>query len=299
MEDLRLIGLSADGSRLVLQNAAGDSLALPLDERVHAAMRGDRSRLGQLQIAVDGQLRPREIQARIRAGQSTEQVAEAAGLPIDRVSRYEAPILLERSHMAETAQAVSVRRVTDSVNTPLGVLVQARLDEHNVAPESLVWDSYRRDDGRWQVTLAYEAGGRARTAAWIFDPLRRTLEPADDEARWLTDEERAAPPAGPAAHSVRTRGPRLASVPAPEPEVEAEAEESRHDTMPVVAAVPAPEAEVEVDAVVDEQTGAGEPAVRGHEPKPAAKSSRSGGRRASVPSWDEILFGSAPKRDGD
>src|SRR5665213_1062652 len=101
--------------------------------------------------------------ARIRAGQSTEQVAEAAGLPIDRVSRYEAPILLERSHMAETAQAVSVRRVTDSVNTPLGVLVQARLDEHNVAPESLVWDSYRRDDGRWQVTLGYEAGGRART----------------------------------------------------------------------------------------------------------------------------------------
>ena len=298
MEDLRLIGLSADGSRLVLQNAAGDSLALPLDERVHAAMRGDRSRLGQLQIAVDGQLRPREIQARIRAGQSTEQVAEAAGLPIDRVSRYEAPILLERSHMAETAQAVGVRRVTDSVNTPLGVLVQARLDEHSVAPESLVWDSYRRDDGRWQVTLAYEAGGRGRAAAWIFDPLRRTLEPADDEARWLTDEERAAPPGGPAAPQVRTRGPRLASVPAPEPEavVEAEvaAEESRHDTMPVVAAVPAPEAEV------DAGPGADEPApVRAHEPKPAAKSSRSGSRRASVPSWDEILFGSAPKRDSD
>ena len=281
MEDLRLVGLSADGSRLVLANAAGDSLALPLDERVHAAMRGDRSRLGQLQIAVDGQLRPREIQARMRAGQSAEQIAESAGLPVDRVSRFEAPILLERTHMAQTAAAVGVRRVTDSITTPLGVLVQSRLDEHGVDPETLDWDSYRRDDGRWQVTLAYAVAGRDRSAAWTFDPLRRTIEPADDEARWLTDEERAAPPKP-------KSGPRLSSVPTPVPAPsESDQDADHHDTVPVAL----PVAEQRPEEPDDEPAA---PPVRA-----APSRSRSGSKRASIPSWDEILFGSAPKRDAD
>ena len=116
--------------------------------------------------------------------------------------------------MAERAQAVGVRRVTDSVTTPLGVLVQSRLDEHGVNSEELEWDSWRREDARWQVTLAYSAAGRAHTAAWTFDPLRRTIEPADDEARWLTDEERAAPP------PAKASGPRLSAVPARQPDVE-------------------------------------------------------------------------------
>jgi Protein of unknown function (DUF3071) len=276
MEDLRLVGLSADGSRLVLKNAAGESLALPLDERVHAALRGDRSRLGQLQINIEGKLRPREIQARIRAGQTAEQVAESGGLTVDNVRRFEAPILLERVHMAETAQAVGVRRVTDSVTTPLGALVQSRLDEHGVDPEGLEWDSWRREDGRWQVSLQYSAAGRARAAAWTFDPQRRSLEPADDEARWLTDEERAAPP------PAKKSGPRLSAVPAHEPEPEV----GRHDTVPVG----------------EKQVGEADDAVVEPTPRPPVgppARSRSGGRRASIPSWDEILFGSGPKRDAD
>ena len=280
MEDLRLVGLSPDGSRLVLETAAGESVALPLDERVHAALRGDRSRLGQLQIAVDGELRPREIQARIRAGNTAEEVAASAGLPVDRVRRYETPILLERTHMAQTAQKVGVRRVTDSVTTPLGELVQSRLDEHGVAPGDLDWDSWRRDDGRWQVVLRYTAAGRERSAAWLYDPLRRIIEPVDDEARWLTDEERAIPqPPAPA----RNRGAaaRLAAVPEPAP-------------VPSVEPAARPAAEAGPEAT---------PAVEAPEPEvaPAAPVARprAGGRRAAVPSWDEILFGSAPRRDSD
>jgi Protein of unknown function (DUF3071) len=283
MEDLRLVGLSADGSRLVLENAAGLSLALPLDERVHAALRGDRSRLGQLQIAVDGQLRPREIQARIRAGHSAEEVAASSGLPLDSVRRFETPILLERTHMAQTAQAVGVRRVTDSVTTPLGVLVQARLDEHGVAADTLDWDSWRRDDGRWTVTLAYSAGGRDRTASWVFDPLRRVIEPADDEARWLTDEERAVPIPAPAPNRAsRSTGPKLAAVPDPDAS-EAPREELSDEPADAVAA------QEQAPAAVQEPAESSAPAAK----------ARPGGRRASVPSWDEILFGSAPRRDGE
>jgi len=302
MEDLRLVGLSADGSRLVLANAAGESVALPLDERVHAALRGDRSRLGQLQIAIDGELRPREIQARIRAGHSAQEIAAGAGLPLDRVQRFETPILLERTHMAETAQKVGVRRVTDSATTPLGVLVQARLDEHGVAAEDTDWDSWRRDDGRWQIVLRYTAGGQQRTAAWMFDPLRRILEAGDDEARWLTEQETASPP--PPRARQRTAGPRLASVPStPQPAEPQPAEPHPAETPPRLGqGRPDTDDARADDARTDEGAGTGpaptpDPQPR-TAPRPVARP-RGTGRRAAVPSWDEILFGSAPRRDGD
>jgi Protein of unknown function (DUF3071) len=206
MEDLRLVGLSEDGTRLVVQATGGETFSLPLDERLHAALRGDRSRLGQLQIAMDDELRPRQIQSRMRAGQSADEIAASAGVSVERVRRYEAPILLERRHMAEQARLVPVRRVTDATTTPLGELVADRLEEHAVPAASVEWDSWRRDDGRWMVRLGYDAAGTERSATWLFDPARRMIEPADEDARWLTDEERAAAPAP-------RRPARLASVP--------------------------------------------------------------------------------------
>ncbi len=50
-------------------------------------------------------LRPKEIQAKIRAGASVEQVAAAAGVDIARVERFAHPVLLERSRAAELATA--------------------------------------------------------------------------------------------------------------------------------------------------------------------------------------------------
>ena len=212
MEDLRLVGLSEDGARLVMEASNDDKFGLPIDERVHAALRGDRARLGQLQISIESQLRPREIQARIRAGQTAEQVAAAAGVSLDRIRRFEGPILAERNYVAETAQTIGVRRVTDSVTTPLGTLIRARLDENGIDPDTQQWDSWKVDERRWQVQLVFVVNDeQVRAATWIFDPARRILEPADDEARWLVDEE-SAPPAAVAAP------PRLTAVrTAPEP----------------------------------------------------------------------------------
>jgi hypothetical protein len=282
MEDLRLVGLSEDGSRLVLEGKDGRSFAVPVDERIHAALRGDRARLGQLQINMESRLRPREIQARIRAGQSSEEVAVAAGVPVDRVRRYEGPILQERNHMAESARAVGVRRVTDSTSTPLGTLVATRLEERGVSPEDLEWDSWRREDARWEVLLRYSAAGRERLARWIFDPARRTIEPDDDESRWLTDEERAAPE--PPHKAVR----RLAPVPSPEAAPEPDEPTRQHDTLPVERMAPAPPAETPA------ATERPAPAAPAPAAAPAAKRTS---KRAPVPSWDEILFGMSGKDD--
>ena len=97
MRELRLVAVSDDGTRLILRPEGDDApMALPVDERLHAAMRGDRARLGQLEIQMDSQVRPRDIQARIRSGESVESVAAAAAVPLDRVLRYAGPVLAER-----------------------------------------------------------------------------------------------------------------------------------------------------------------------------------------------------------
>ena len=109
-QDLTLVGLTEDKQRLVLVNAAGEEFTLPADARLRAALRGDHARLGQLEITMDSALRPRDIQSRIRAGESPESVAAAAQTTLDRVMGYATPVLAERAHIADRAQQASVRR---------------------------------------------------------------------------------------------------------------------------------------------------------------------------------------------
>ena len=109
MEDLRLVGVQEDGEHLLLSGPDGEHYRLVLDDALRAAARRDRPGLGQLQIQMEGGMRPREVQSLIRAGASAEEVAERAGWTVEKVRRYEVPIIAERVHMAEQARLVRVR----------------------------------------------------------------------------------------------------------------------------------------------------------------------------------------------
>ncbi|MGB7817938.1 MAG: septation protein SepH, partial [Ornithinibacter sp.] len=104
MQDLRLIGVHEDGQHLLLTDAQGARFRVSLDDALRAAARRDRPRLGQLQIEIDGGLRPREVQALIRRGLSTEEVADRAGWTVEKVRRFEGPVLAEREHVARKAR---------------------------------------------------------------------------------------------------------------------------------------------------------------------------------------------------
>src|SRR2546430_2812091 len=99
MQQLRLVAVSEDGSYAVL-TAPGRSgrFSLPIDERLRIVARGQFSRLAQYEIEVESPLRPKEIQDRIRAGETAEEIADAAGVPIERVRRVEGPGLGGRTH---------------------------------------------------------------------------------------------------------------------------------------------------------------------------------------------------------
>lgn len=204
MHDLRLVGVHDDGEHLVLTDSDGHRFRLGVDEALRAAVRRDRAHLGQIQIESTGGLRPREIQSRIRAGASAEEVSAATGWPLDKVRRYEGPVLAERAHVTDLARGVRLRR-RPAEQITLGEEAGRRLAVRGVDPDSAVWDAWRTDAGPWTVSLRFEAGARAREARWHFDLTARSVTPADDEARWLSEQVPDAD--GPLA------GARLASVP--------------------------------------------------------------------------------------
>ncbi|MGO4132227.1 septation protein SepH [Janibacter hoylei] len=195
MRDLRLIGVHDDGEHLLVTDDSGEEYRLRIDEPLRAAARRDRPRLGQLQIAIDNNVRPREVQAMIRAGASADEVAARTGWDLDKIARFEGPVLAEREHVATRAQAVRMRG-TNQAGSPETLAQRAtiRLTGRGVEPSSVVWDACRDGEGQWTVSAVFTAGGRERTATWWFDLAGMSVVAKNDEAKWLSEADT---PAGP------------------------------------------------------------------------------------------------------
>ncbi|HEX5569604.1 MAG TPA: septation protein SepH [Streptomyces sp.] len=340
MPELRVVAVSNDGTRLVLKAADNTEYTLPIDERLRAAVRNDRARLGQIEIEVESHLRPRDIQARIRAGASAEEVAQLAGIPVDRVRRFEGPVLAERAFMAERARKTPVRRPGESTGPQLGEIVSERMALRGADRETAQWDSWRRDDGTWEVLLVYRVAGEPHSASWTYDPPRRLVQAVDDEARSLIGESDDTPePSFPfvprIARLPRDRFDRTDRMdgPAPEPPIPLNPESGDRDSLTsLLEAVP----NFRGDLVVPEQSSSSpgdrteraseepeqvEPpapaasagsayadvlmprSVAGHRDRLTGSTDRQAeadgvrpGRRAAVPSWDEIVFGTRRKK---
>jgi hypothetical protein len=341
MRKLRLVGLSSDGRLVVCVDDAGTEFALPADDRLRAALRGDRARLGQLEIQMDSALRPRDIQARIRAGESPEAVATLAGVSVDKIMPFCLPVIAERQHVAETARRSHVRRKnTEGPARRLADVVAERLRGRGLDPDSAEWDAWRRDDGRWTVKATYLSGERERAGNFVFDMAGRYSVADDDEAKWLTGEKQSSSH-GPQPRAGRAGERRLSAVPdgddllslssdeaatgddldavmravqeedaasveATDSEREGtepsdadvtrsdEAELAQHEkaaAAKATAATDQPDLDEAEDAETDEaqaQPADREaPTERATEPTPRKRKQR----RASVPSWDEIMLG--------
>ena len=220
MQELRFVAVSEDGRYAVLAVPGRSArFTLPIDERLRAVALGQTSRLVQYEIEVESPLRPKEIQARIRAGETVEEIADAAGIAVERVRWFEGPVLAERAYAADKAQAASIRRPGDATpSTPglrLGEIVAERLKALGSDPEDALWDAKKRGDGSWQVQLIFFSGDRRHVAEWTFDPRRRHVLPADENAARMSlpgsePLEPATPPPGEA--TVTRLAPRLSAA---------------------------------------------------------------------------------------
>jgi len=220
MQELRFVAVSEDGRYAVLAVPGRSArFTLPIDERLRAVALGQTSRLAQYEIEVESPLRPKEIQARIRAGETVEEIADAAGIAVERVRWFEGPVLAERAYMADQAQLASVRRPGDAIpSSPgprLGEIVTERLKVVGADPEEAQWDARKLGDGSWLVQLTFISGGRLHNAEWNFDPRRRHVIPADDNASRMSLPGGEPPmPAAPAPGeaTVTHLAPRLSSA---------------------------------------------------------------------------------------
>ena len=115
---------------------------------------------------MDSALRPRDIQARIRAGESPEDVAAAAQTSVDAIMPFAGPVIAERA--ARRPAPRSRRRCAgppaDSTSPrTLGEAAELFFGEHSLHDEDVEWDAWRRADGRWALVATYAVGGKPRT----------------------------------------------------------------------------------------------------------------------------------------
>ncbi|SIS16588.1 septation protein SepH [Williamsia sterculiae] len=271
MRELRVVGVEPDAGHVVLQDIeSGEKFRIEADDRLRAAARGDRSRLGQIEIEMDSTLRPRDIQARIRAGASIAQVASAAGVPASRIERFAHPVLLERRRVAELAALAHPVRHDGPTLENLSEVVTAAFVARGHNPDDTVWDAWKGDDNRWIVQIGWRIGRSQNFAHFRYLPGSHggTVEAIDEFADELIDPDVSRP-----LQSVAAVAPLRAESTPDHPELDfitVEADEvidgqrARHEAEEPTPSLPAPD-----------------------KPRPT-KHSRS---KPQVPAWEDVLLG--------
>jgi hypothetical protein len=310
MRTLRLVALSDDGRTLVLAAEGGDGgegerFELAVDDRVRAAARGDARRLTQIDVDAGVELPPRVIQARIRAGETPEQVAAASGARVERIMRFAHPVIQERQRVAEQARAARVRLSEGSPSGTLHQFMDERLRLIDSDVEAVAWDAHRTDDGTWQVTGAWRAGDKSGLTRWTFDLPSRTVVPFDAATMDFAEGTRLVRvvpevPAGPPVAAPRPRSVSVVRTDRPPA-----GGDQAHDTV-TPDVLPADLAARDDDLVRDVHPASGSPAdersfaglldeVADHDTVVLGRSGEDGDDgedpRARIPAWEDIVFG--------
>jgi DUF3071 family protein len=202
MPKLHLVGITPDHRGLVLSEHArakrGD-MVLEIDDRlleaIDKAQRLRRQDEGQRlesnalpskrdqangDTAVAGRLTPREIQQRLRAGETVTALARASGTDEAWIRRFAAPVLAEKSIVIDRARSVTLtKRGVGASGAALGPAVAANVIDRGV-PLTLPdleagWGAYQHPEGGWHVTFTFPLRGRRQTAEWELDPATGDL----------------------------------------------------------------------------------------------------------------------------
>ncbi len=174
MRTLRLVGLTADGSRLVVGD--GDARwELAVDDALVDQVKAARAAAAAVpDVPVgSGAPTPRQVQERIRRGESAADIARTSGVTLEHVARYEGPVLAERAHHARLARLAPVG------GRPVEELVEEHMQRMAQAGQPLVWDSWQTDSGSWEVLVRC---GRVLVRL-LWEPAVRRVSAVDEAGR--------------------------------------------------------------------------------------------------------------------
>lgn len=315
MKDIRFLG--SDGDFLLLEDSEGQKFRLLLDQPLRSAIRNEVP-----QMLDQPRLSPREIQEEIRVGRSIEEIVQASGAPVDYVMKFAQPVLDELNHAVLNALTVRLEVPGDRFNDPttreFGEIIKARLAASGAGIEK--WSAMKAPEHGFYIYCEYDLGGRQMKATWLYDPKRLALIPENEAAVSLSSGDRIATPA-----------PKLRPVQAPptqfntsladtveivreptpplpvQPEVISSTPPAISDTADLLEALRKKRSEREmledepkipqtdflsVVPDIEEQESYAEEDFSQESPELAPETPPASKRgRASIPSWDEIVFG--------
>lgn len=190
MKELELLGPHTDGSQLVFTDKDGERYLIVVDDALKAAIRRGEIKLESMPKQ-GSQLRPREIQQLLRAGMAPAEIASTYDVELERISRFEAPIIAERNFVINRALTSAVGTEPDSPQ--LGDLVIDRLATRGVEAQSLSWSALREDENPWELHLTFIQAAKEYHASWQVSNRGTLIKALDDEGRWLTETTAPAP----------------------------------------------------------------------------------------------------------
>lgn len=276
MSELRLNGKTEDGNHLSLLDSDGNNYSLRISDTLRATVNQPRLASVPTVDAVES-ISVKEIQRRLRAGESFEQIAREGQTTVDKVERFSGPIMQEREYILERARELVMRKDAHRADLTFGDVITAKLAPRGVDTDTISWNTWRLADGTWHIELHFPNRDGSGIATWNFDLSKRALDATDDNGAWLIDEELPA--------RVVTPG-----IIYSEPTHPSRVEELRTEVqVPRIADLfeaPVEKPETPRLAVIRETPSAGD--------------SQDGiTARAKVPSWDEIMFGRKTEEPAD
>jgi hypothetical protein len=275
MTELRFV--SREGMYLTLESVSGERYQVLIDDSLREAIRR-----GNPEVTGTS---PRLIQQRIREGASISELAVETGESEQHIAVFAMPVLDELRYVLANAQGIEL--ADDNRMVAFGVLAEERLGP-------LEW-SIRKTGQGWLIS----GNGQYGPASWRYEPKTRQLEPLNEVARAIQggdsrDLIRATVPLPKAAatRSAPKAAPQRETVPPISGEEEATpkrpstADEGQGaSVLDLVEELRSRRAREQ-----QEEVAAEEAAVK---PNPAAAAKPVAKGRTSLPSWDEIVLGTA------
>jgi hypothetical protein len=165
MTELRFV--SREAMYLTLESVSGERFQVLIDDALREAIRrGNQEVMG---------VSPRLIQQRIREGASIAELASETGESEDSISVFALPVLDELRYVLATAKAIEL--ADENRMVAFGLLAEERLGALN-------W-SIRKSAQGWLIS----AIGQYGTAEWRYEPKTRQLEPLNDTARAIQSSD--------------------------------------------------------------------------------------------------------------
>jgi hypothetical protein len=202
VQQLHLVGFTTDHEGLIFsprKGAKSGGFVVLVDERLlerieeavalmNGTTRGGQKKSSSQRLTFEipkpprpqSGLTPREMQARLRAGRTVDEVAAEAGVDEEWVARFSVPVLAEQAQVVERAGRMVFSKQRLGLSTmPLHDAVARNLvDKGIVLPEDRfeqAWSAYQQRDGTWIVRFAYVSRKHSQRAEWIADFHDKTL----------------------------------------------------------------------------------------------------------------------------